>query len=389
MDYDLIIIGAGIHGAAIAQAAAAHGYRTRVLEQYSEPAQGTSSKSSKLIHGGLRYLESGQLRLVRECLVERGHLLDNAPHLVQLQPFHIPVYRHTGRPAWLIFLGLSLYALLGGRGFKRIPRKDWKRLDGLRTADLQTVFQYQDAQTDDALLTRAVLASATALGAEINYGCTFNQARCDADCCDIEYSQAGQTQHLRTRTLVNSTGPWVNDVLQHVEPHQHPLNIDLVQGTHIVIPGMLEHGLYYMEAPQDRRAVFVMPWREHILMGTTETLYSGDPAAVRPLESEIEYLLEVYNHYFERPVARADVIEAFAGLRVLPQTAKSAFNRSRDTLLHSDATGSGRVLSIYGGKLTSHRATGEAVIARLRPLLPKREQLADTRTLPLPDVEKL
>ncbi|MDT8387094.1 MAG: FAD-dependent oxidoreductase, partial [Thiogranum sp.] len=218
MDYDVVVIGAGIHGAAVAQAAAANGYRTLVLEQYSEPAQGTSSKSSSLIHGGLRYLESGRLRLVRECLVERRRLLRNAPHLVQLRPFHIPVYRHTGRPAWLMFLGLSLYSLLSGHTFRRVPRAQWSTLDGLRTAGLQTVFQYPDGQTDGALLTRAVLASATSLGAHINYNCSFTGARCYPDGCDIDYTLHGHSHRVRAQTLVNGGGPWVNEVLQRVEP---------------------------------------------------------------------------------------------------------------------------------------------------------------------------
>lgn len=387
MDYDVVVIGAGIHGAAVAQAAAANGYRTLVLEQYSEAAQGTSGKSSSLIHGGLRYLESGQLQLVRECLVERRRLLRNAPHLVQLRPFHIPVYRHTGRPAWLMFLGLSLYSLLSGHAFRRVPRAQWSTLDGLRTAGLQTVFQYPDGQTDGALLTRAVLTSAASLGAHINYNCSFTDARCYPDGCDIEYTLDGHRHRVRAQTLVNSGGPWVNEVLQRIEPAQRGLDIDLVQGTHIVVPGIRRQGMYYVEASQDRRAVFIMPWKEHTLVGTTESLHDGDPAAAQPLEREIEYLLDVYNEHFDPPVARSAVIESFAGLRVLPQTGHALFHRSRDTVLHSDPASHGRVLSIYGGKLTSHRATGEAVIDALRSRLPERERIADTRRLPLPQVE--
>ena len=133
LQYDLAIIGAGIHGAAVAQVASSRGYRVVVLEQYDGPAGGTSSKSSKLIHGGLRYLESGQFRLVRECLVERERLLDEQPDLVRLIPFNIPVYPHMRRRPWMIAAGLSLYAMLGGKGFRRIVRRDWPQLDGLRT----------------------------------------------------------------------------------------------------------------------------------------------------------------------------------------------------------------------------------------------------------------
>jgi glycerol-3-phosphate dehydrogenase len=384
MDFEVLIVGAGIHGAAVAQAAAAAGYRTVLLEQYAQPAQGTSSKSSKLIHGGLRYLESGQLRLVRECLVERARLLHNAPHLVELKPFFIPVYADTYRRAWQIRVGLGLYALLGGKRFATLPRAQWARLDGLRTAGLETVFRYYDAQTDDAALTRAVCASAVSLGAEIRYRHTFLQARCDKHGCRVRYRHRENTGELHTAVLVNAAGAWVNQFLQHVEPAPVRLDIDMVQGTHIVIPGSLQRGLYYMEAPSDRRAIFAMPWQGNTMIGTTESLFRGDPARVRPLPEEIDYLLAVRNHYFGQRIAASDVIDAFAGLRILPHSEGSAFHRSRDTLLHLDRSRCPRVLSIYGGKLTSHRITAERVMAKIRPLLPPRAARADTRTLLLP-----
>ena len=384
MDYDVVVIGAGIHGAGVAQAAAAAGYRTLLLEQYDRPAAGTSSKSSKLIHGGLRYLESGQLGLVRECLVERQRLLTNAPHLVRLTPFHIPVYRNTGRRPWQIRLGLSLYALLGGKGFQQVPRSAWPDLDGLRTDTLDAVFRYYDAQTDDAQLTQAVLASAGSLGADISYQCSVERAVCEREHCVVFYRGKDGGMEITTRVLVNAAGPWVNRVLDRIEPVVGPLAIDLVQGTHLVIPGTLQQGMYYLEAPQDKRAVFVTPWKDNILLGTTETLFTGNPEDAQPLQQEISYLLEVYNHYFEKTLDASQVIEAFAGLRVLPRGKDVAFHRSRDTILHRDTDTCPRVLSIYGGKLTSYRATAEKVIQQLAPLLPARAKLADTRTLHLP-----
>ena len=384
MTYDLVVIGAGIHGAGVAQAAAAAGYRTLVLEQYDQPASASSSKSSKLVHGGLRYLESGQISLVRECLRERRRLLKNAPHLVHLTPFHIPVYKDTQRRPWKIRLGLSLYTLLGGKTFKQLPKSEWHELDGLRTDGLDTVLRYYDGQTDDVELTRAVLSSAQSLGAEVRFECTFECAACSHRHCSVFYREQGADKEIHTRALVNASGPWVNSVLNRVEPAPETLAIDLVQGTHLVIPGKLQQGMYYLEAPQDQRAVFAMPWRDNILLGTTESLFSGDPSTVQPREDEIRYLLAVYNHYFENTLDRSQVIAAFAGLRVLPRSEDAAFHRSRDTLLHIDTANCPRVLSIYGGKLTSHRATAEQVIGRLRPLLPERKQLADTRTLPLP-----
>src|SRR5690348_12268607 len=166
--FDVIVVGAGIHGVGVAQAAAAAGQKVLLLEQHI-PAFGTSSRSSKLIHGGLRYLESGQFHLVRESLLERALMLKNAPELVRLRAFHIPLYRETRRKPWQIMLGLSMYAVLGGfkRGcrFGLLSKKDWSQLDGLKTDNLRAVFRYYDGQTDDALLTRSVLQSAMRLGA--------------------------------------------------------------------------------------------------------------------------------------------------------------------------------------------------------------------------------
>ena len=387
MDYDVIVIGAGIHGAGVAQAAAAAGYRTLVLEQYGQAAHGSSSRSSKLIHGGLRYLESAQFRLVRECLRERSLLLQNAPHLVRLVPFHIPVYRTTQRRPWKIRLGLYLYSLLGDNGFQTVPRAEWGQLDDLRTDGLQTVFRYQDAQTDDARLTRAVLSSAHSLGAEVRYNCQFAYARCQGPGCTVQYLNNETANQVQTRAVVNATGPWANRSLKLFEGGPRPVTVELIQGTHLLVPGKPARGMYYLEAPQDQRAVFVMPWKTHTLLGTTETRFSGDPASVRPLEQEIDYLLQVYAWYFRQRIERDAVLGSFAGLRVLPAGRSDAFNRSRDTLLYLDRERCPAVLTIYGGKLTSYRATAERVLRYLQPLLPTATRNTNTATLRLPEVD--
>jgi glycerol-3-phosphate dehydrogenase len=362
--FDLVVIGAGINGAAVAHAATRRGRSVLVLEQCDAPACGTSSKSSKLIHGGLRYLESGQFRLVRECLAERRRLLATQPDLVRLVPFFIPVYRDTRRSPWLIGAGLALYALLGGKGFGRVARREWERLDGLNTRGLQSVFHYLDARTDDRRLTARVMEEAATHGAHIYYGARFVAADCGNGTCRIRFACDGRTDTVTAGALVNAAGPWVNDVLAGIRPRIDPLAIELVQGTHIIVPGQLRQGIYYLEAPQDRRAVFVMPWQDNILVGTTETPYSGAPGRVVPLDTEIEYLLATRNHYFEPVLTRADVIDAFAGLRVLPRGDGSPFQRSRDTLLHRAPQAAG-VISIYGGKLTSHHHTATRVMRLL------------------------
>ena len=382
--YDVVVVGAGIQGVGVAQAAAASGYSVLVLEKRAV-AWATSSRSSKLIHGGLRYLESAQFRLVRESLRERALLLRNAPDLVRLVPFHIPVYRHTKRRPWQLRVGLSLYALLGGLDasarFRMLPRSQWRELDGLDTNGLQAVFRYYDAQTDDARLTAAVLRSAQNLGAQLACPAEFRAALWERDAWTIRYHHAERDHECRGRALVNAAGPWVNDVLEHVVPVQPPLAVDLIQGAHVVLPGKLERGIYYVEAPQDRRAVFLMPWPEGVLVGTTESPFHGDPSKVEPLPSEIAYLAETAQRYF--PAIATQPTSAFAGLRVLPQHAAGVFHRPRDThIAGSERTAPG-LLTVCGGKLTGYRATADKVMARLAARLPAHTPRAQTEHLKL------
>lgn len=383
-DVDIVVVGAGIQGAGVAQAAAAAGHSVLLLER-TGIASGTSSRSSKLIHGGLRYLESGQFALVRECLRERALLLRNAPELVHLVPHHIPVYRETRRRPALLRAGLSLYALLGGLGpavrFTALPRRVWPRLDGLHQDGLQAVFRYFDAQTDDAALTAAVVRSAQELGARLCLPATLLDAVATGEGVRLRYRDTAGEQIVQCAALVNAAGPWVNAVLESLTPPVQPLGIDRVAGTHIVLPRRLTQGVYYAEAPQDGRAVFIMPWQgENTLVGTTERGYRGDPAELAPTAAEIAYLLDTVRHYFPA-YAQLEPIGAFAGLRVLAAGEDVAFRRPRDTRLH--LTHANRVVSIYGGKLTAYRAVAERVLEQLRGVLPSRQVRADTRHLPL------
>jgi len=362
-DYDIAIIGGGIHGAACALEAALSGYKVVVLEQYEDPGLATSSKSSKLIHGGLRYLETAQFKLVHECLHEREYLLKKYPNLVKLVPFFIPIYKNTSRRPWLIRLGLIVYALFSNKLFKSIAEENWKKLDNLKTTNLQAVFQYYDAQTNDQLLTQAIMAEAQQLGIELMTNTTFESATYDDEKCVLTYSKDNKKQQLKSKIIINAAGPWVNHVLKKIKPEPSQLKIDLVLGTHIIIPGQLKQGIYYLEAPQDKRAVFVMPWGESILVGTTEVVFNDSPEKAQPPESDIEYLLTVYNHYFEKTLLKNDVIEAFAGLRVLPENNdKKAFSRPRDTIVHYNAKKNPKIFTLYGGKLTAHRATAQQVM---------------------------
>jgi glycerol-3-phosphate dehydrogenase len=379
-DVDVVVIGAGIQGAGVAQAAAAAGYRVRVLEQ-TAIAAATSCRSSKLIHGGLRYLESHQYALVHKTLRERDRLLRLAPHLVQLVPFYIPVYPDTSRRPLHFWLGLLLYALLGGlrrsTRFHTLSRSHRQRLP-IRKDRLQSVFQYQDGQTDDVALTRAVMHSAQALGAELICPALFSSAEAKTQGVHVAYQTANRIQRIYSRVLVNASGPWVNHVLGNITPSVAGLAMELVQGTHIVLDNPAPAGVYYVEAPQDQRAVFVMPWHGKTLVGTTETVFKGDPARVAPQPAEIEYLRAVFRHYF--PALSDQVTDSFAGLRVLPKLPGSLTARPRDTQLHPEPE---RVLSLYGGKLTGYRATAEEVMQKLQPYLPPVQRKADTRSLRL------
>lgn len=386
--YDLVIIGAGIQGAGVAQAAAAAGYRVLVLER-TAIAAATSSNSSKLIHGGLRYLESGQFHLVRESLHERGVLLKLAPDLVRLVPFHIPIYRNSHRAAWQLRIGLSLYSVLGGFGagasFGTIARRDWPQLDGLKTEDLVAVFRYHDAQTDDALLTRAVVRSAQSLGAELRVPAEFVEAEIESRQCRVVFQQGEETHQCRCAVLVNCAGPWASRLLEKIRPQQTPFPVDLVQGSHLWLTTPAPSGCYYLEAPIDQRAVFVLPWYGELLLGTTETPYKGSPEEVHALSNETRYLLETLGHYFPRlaNVPPEQIKREYCGLRVLPRASGSPFGRSREVMIHAERGAVPRFVSVMGGKLTTYRLTAKKVMAKLAPSLPAATAKHDTAQLPL------
>ncbi len=380
---DVVVIGAGIHGAGVAQAAAAAGYNVLILEKEGV-ATGTSSKSSKLIHGGLRYLESYQFSLVRKSLKERAVLCRIAPQLVKLQPFYIPLYINTTRQPWQIRLGLTLYALLGGLHksnlFKRVARKNLKYLDHLKQKGLKKVYQYYDGQTNDTKLTKAVIKSAKELGTIYICPVNITSIEKNENLFKLTYSENNLEKTIQAKVVVNAAGPWVNEVHNIVAANTKSLEMDLVQGTHIIINTPAPSGVYYLEA-MDQRAVFVMPY-EHddevrTMIGTTEKLFTGKVDDAMATEEEINYLLDVYQNYFPENI-NIKVIDSFAGLRVLPKVGGSMFSRPRDTVLHWAVPG---MLTLYGGKLTAYRSTAELVIKKIKPLLGNKKRIAFTDQL--------
>ena len=371
--YDVAIIGGGIHGVGVAQAAAAQGFRTILLEQYDHLAEGTSSRSSKLIHGGLRYLEQFEFSLVRECLLERSYLLKNAPHLVRLTPVYIPIYKHSKRSALMIRAGLTLYAILGNLKkdvrFNKVPKHKWNDLDGLKHENLKAVFQYYEAQTDDRLLTQAVMQSAQKFGAELKLKSKVNAIKLKDDHCVVEFSKHAS---IISKTVVNAAGPWVNKIVDCIRPQQKNVDIDLVQGTHIILPISLGDFIFYIESLKDKRPIFVMPWYGDTMIGTTENFFTDEPSKTQPLESELEYLLDAFYYYFPEYLKQnLKVKDQFSGLRVLPRSQKNANKRSRETIFLRDRKSHPRILSIFGGKLTAYRATAEQVMKYLHSSLPK------------------
>lgn len=385
MKYDIVVIGAGIQGAGVAQAAAAAGYSVLVVEK-TAPAAGTSSKSSKLIHGGLRYLETGQFGLVYESLRERALLLKLAPELVKLKPLHIPVYDDSNRSPLTIRSGLSLYALLAGLNrdalFRQLPRAQWAELGGLRQEQLKAVFRYHEAQTDDAALTRAVLQSAVLLGADLMMPASFVAAERNGQCCKVEIESGNSHESVSCRVLVNCAGPWARDVLARIKPALPLPEVELVQGSHLLLPPLLDQ-YFYLESPSDKRAVFVLPWEGQLLVGTTEKIHTEAPEKAVCSAAEREYLLSTLRHYFPGLAIPEQQIDTFAGLRVLPKSDKQAFSRPREVMFALDDEAHPRVLSVMGGKLTTYRTTALHALQRLMPSLPTKEQRADTALVSL------
>lgn len=391
--FDVIVVGGGIHGVGVAQAAAAGG-RSVLLVEKSALAAGTSSRSSKLIHGGLRYLEHYEFGLVAECLRERRILLQIAPDLVRLEPFFMPVYRGARRGPALLTAGLALYALLArfgpGAGFRRLSPRRATEFSALRQEGLQTILRFSDARTDDRLLTAAVMHSARQLGARLWMPAECTGVSLTADGVTARIRRGESEREVTGRVLVNASGPWISKFLGLVQPAVTNPPFELVQGSHIVLNDFHVPGCLYMENPRDGRGIFALPWRSGTLVGTTELRFRGRPEDVRPRVTEIRYLLKAMRHFFpDAGIALDGDFQAFAGLRVLPSGAGHAFNRSRETVFLTDRPERPRLISIAGGKLTAYRATARRVMHKLRGSLPPERAVADTRTLRLRPVEDM
>ncbi len=370
--FDLLVVGGGINGVAVARDAAGRGLRVLLCEK-GDLAGATSSASSKLIHGGLRYLEHGAFRLVREGLAERAILLRMAPHLVRPLRFVLP-HGPGSRPRVLVRAGLYLYDRLGGArtlpGTRPIDLRD----DPLGAPLRDTVrlgFCYADCCADDARLTIVSARDASARGAEIATRTALVAARREAGIWRAGLRGAdGATHTVTARILVNAAGPWVREVLA-LAGLSARAKLRLVKGSHIVVPRLYVGDHAYLLQNDDRRIVFVIPFeRDYSLIGTTELPFSGDPAQAQISRDEIAYLVDAVARWFKVPPGPADVVWSYAGVRPLYEDrARNAASVTRDYVFDLDTAGA-PALSVFGGKLTTHRRLAEHALARLTPYLP-------------------
>ena len=375
--FDLLIIGGGINGVGIARDAAGRGLHVTLCEM-GDLAGATSSSSSKLIHGGLRYLEHFEFRLVREALAEREVMLAIAPHLVRPMRFIIP-HVPALRPAWMVRLGLFLYDRLS----RRVTLPGSHGIDlatGPCSADfkpgLQRGFVYSDCWVDDARLVVLNARDAADHGARILTRTRFESATPSGSgwCATVQDCHDGKRTEIQARVIVNATGPWLAKTLDTLPDAEQRHRIRLVKGSHIVVPRLYpgDHALILQN--DDERVVFVIPFEnDYSLIGTTDVAVAGDPGAATISDAEVDYLCRAANRYLAKNIAPDDVIWSYAGVRPLfDDGASKASEISRDYALeldnHDDRP---PILSVYGGKLTTYRKLAERAIDMLAPLFPR------------------
>ncbi|KGF68159.1 glycerol-3-phosphate dehydrogenase [Hoeflea sp. BAL378] len=370
--YDVFVIGGGINGCGIARDAVGRGYSV-CLAEMNDLASGTSSWSSKLIHGGLRYLEHYEFRLVREALTEREVLLANAPHIIWPLRFVLPHHREM-RPAWLLRLGLFLYDHIGQR----------KLLPATRTLDLRTSpvgkplkplfskgFEYSDCWVNDARLVVLNAVDAAERGADIHTRTEVVKAERRDGVWEIVLADRsgtspaeGRERRVRARMIVNAGGPWVDRILSGVVGRNDAHNVRLVQGSHIVVPKLHDHDRAYIFQNGDGRIIFALPYEEDFtLIGTTDRDYDGDPKDVAITDGEIDYLCAAASEYFARPVERASIVWTYSGVRPLyDDGATAAQEATRDYVLKPDPSEGAPLINIFGGKITTYRKLAESVL---------------------------
>ncbi len=387
--YDLAVIGGGINGAGIARDAAGRGLSVFLCEQ-NDLASGTSSSSTKLIHGGLRYLEYYEFRLVREALTEREVLLKAAPHIIWPLRFILP--HHTGlRPAWLIRLGLFIYDHLGGR----------KLLPPTSTVNLTTDeagaplkggytkgFEYSDCWVIDSRLVVLNAMDAADKGAKIHTraACTSAYRKDGLWNLTISDTNTGIKSEIKAKALVNASGPWMDSTLANIDHTASSENVRMVKGSHIIVNKLFNHQRAYIFQNADGRIIFSIPYENNFtLIGTTDVDFKGNPSEVQISQDEIDYLCTAASEYFTPSITPKDVVSTYSGIRPLFDDGKSdAKAATRDYVLKLDTENNrAPLISIYGGKITTYRKLAESVMEKLSPFLPEMGQpWTATATMP-------
>ena len=362
-EFDIIIIGGGINGAGIARDASGRGYSVALIEM-NDLASGTSSWSTKLIHGGLRYLENYQFRLVRESLREREVIKRIASDITTPLPFIIP-YQKSLRSKWLIKLGLFLYDNLGGK--MSIPKSTTinikEEIPNILKDQFKTGFQYYDLQIDDKKLVELNIQDAEKKGAVILENRKVIKAKRNKNVWDITLDN---NRVLKTKILINAAGPWINDILTKVIKLDSKKSIRLVKGSHIITKSLYKQKRAFTLQNEDNRIIFVIPYKdEYSLIGTTETeVFSPENPKID--DSEIDYLINSVNKYFIKQISRDNVVSSYSGIRPLIEDFKEASKVTRDYIFDLNEDGSqAPLLNIYGGKLTTYRKLAENVLLTL------------------------
>ena len=386
-EYDLAVIGGGINGCGIARDAAGRGASVVLFDQ-GDLGGATSSTSTKLIHGGLRYLEHYEFRLVREALAEREVLLRAAPHIIWPLRFVLP-YRSGLRPAWLLRLGLALYDRLGGREI----------LPGSRTVDLTRDeagrplkpsftrgFEYSDCWVEDSRLVVLNALDAGERGAVIRPRTRVVSAERDGSGWSLAVEAAGRRETVRARGLVNAAGPWAGAVLALSGGQPEGGTVRLVQGSHIVVRRLFAHERCYIFQNPDGRIVFAIPYEQDFtLIGTTDHDFEGAPGPVTASPEEIAYLCAAASEYFAQALHPEDVVWTYSGVRALfADGASKAQEATRDYVLRLDAEAGAPMLSVFGGKITTYRRLAEAAISKFAPFAAWARAPAWTAAAPLP-----
>lgn len=386
--FDLIVIGGGINGTAIAADAAGRGLSVLLCEK-NDLASGTSSVSTKLIHGGLRYLEFYEFNVVRKSLREREVLMRRAANVIQPLEFVLPHERHL-RPAWMIRLGLFLYDHLSKRNLipasHKIDLTQDPRGQPLKES-FKTGFSYYDCFTDDARLVVLNAISARENKAMLLTRTEFMSAYQENSSWHVllRDQKSGQEKIVQSKGLINAAGPWVSSVQERIKSAPNPLSIKLDKGSHIIVPQLYPGNFAYILQNEDHRIVFTIPYQEKFtLIGTTDINYKKDLDSIHITEKEIDYLSTIISNYFKKTISSHDIVHSYSGVRCLQNDSGTRVSKlSRDYKFILKETSAPFLLTVIGGKLTTHRVLAEEALDLLNPFFPKMRK-AWTASTPLP-----